>query len=133
MKMPSLSATLLTNITTSAVAGLALLAAPEPIGEFMGGVASWLCRLIGAGLVLFAIGVYGVQRSLPGSVRGVGWVLALDIAWVLATPIVMLVFAGQLNLGGHLLLVDVALLVSGFALLERYWLKQAKHRDAAAS
>lgn len=128
MKVPSLSATLLTNTVTSAIAGLLLLVVPNPIGAFMGDVAPWLLQLVGAGLVLFALGVLIVQRTLPrsGSTTGVAWVLALDMTWIIATPIVMLVYAQQLSLWGHLLLADVALLVMGFACLERYWLKRMR-------
>ncbi|MEX2365322.1 MAG: hypothetical protein WD601_01865 [Pseudohongiellaceae bacterium] len=128
MKVPSLSATLLTNTVTSAIAGLLLLAVPNPIGTFMGGVAPWLLQLVGAGLVLFALGVHLVRRTLPGSgsTAGVAWVFALDMTWIITTPIVMLVYAQQLSLWGHLLLADVALLVMGFACLERYWLKRMR-------
>lgn len=134
MKVPSLSATLLTNTVTSAIAGLLLLAVPNPIGAFMGGVAPWLLQLVGAGLVLFALGVFRVRRALPGSgsITGVAWVLALDITWIIATPVVMLVYAQQLSLWGHLLLADVALLVMGFACLERYWLKRMRAGAVAA-
>ncbi|GGX52378.1 hypothetical protein [Saccharospirillum salsuginis] len=126
MKTPSLSATLLTNIVTSAIAGIVLISAPGVIGQFMGGVAPWLLRLVGAGLVLFALGVYGVRRNLPAANTGVAWVLALDLAWIAATPVVMVVYAQALSLWGHLLLADVALLVSVFAGLEWYWLKRLK-------
>lgn len=134
MKIPSLSATLLTNTVTSAIAGLLLLAIPNPIAAFMGNVAPWLLQLVGAGLVLFALGVFMVRRTLPrsGSTTGVAWVLALDMTWIIATPVVMLVYAQQLNLWGHLLLADVALLVMGFACLERYWLKRMKAGAVAA-
>ena len=126
MKTPSLSATLLTNIVTSALAGIALLTVPGFIGHFMGGVAPWLLQLVGGGLLLFALGVYVVRRALPTDKSGVAWVLALDLAWIAATPIVMVVYAQDLNLWGHLVLADVALLVSVFAGLERYWLKRLK-------
>lgn len=128
MKIPSLSATLLTNLVTSAVAGLLLLVIPSVIGDFMGGVAPWLLQLVGAGLILFALGVFAVRRSLPTSesTSGVAWILALDLTWIIATPVVMLVYAQQLSLWGHLLLADVALLVMVFACLERYWLKRMK-------
>ncbi|MEP4545802.1 MAG: hypothetical protein ABJ000_06435 [Saccharospirillum sp.] len=128
MKVPSLSATLLTNAVLSGIAGLLLLAVPGPIGDFMGGVASWLLQWVGAGLVLFALGVLMLRRTLPGSgyTTGVAWVFALDMTWIIATPVVMLVYAQQLSLWGHLLLADVALLVMGFACLERYWLKRMR-------
>ncbi len=134
MKVPSLSATLLTNTVTSAIAGLLLMAVPNPIGEFMGGVAPWLLQLVGAGLVLFALGVFMVRRALPGSgsITRVAWVFALDMSWIIATPVVMLVYVQQLSLWGHLLLADVALLVMGFACLERYWLKRMRAGAATA-
>lgn len=130
MRTPSLSATLLTNVATSTLAGVVLLAIPALVGDFMGEVPSWLCRLVGAGLLLFAGWVYWVRRTLPGSWHGVGWVLGFDVAWVLATPVAMLVFDSHLSIWGHLVLVDVALLVAAFAFLEAYWLKHLKHRGA---
>jgi len=92
----------------------------------MGDIASWLLHLVGAGLLVFAIGVYSVRRTLPAGRTGVAWVLALDIAWIIATPVVMVIYAQHLNLWGHLLMADVALLVSVFAGLEWYWLKRTK-------
>lgn len=128
MKIPSLAVTLLTNTVTSAIAGFLLMTVPNPIGAFMGGVVPWLLQLVGAGLVLFALGVFWVRRTLPGpgSSTGVAWVFALDMTWIIATPVVMLVYAQQLSFWGQLLLADVALLVMGFACLERYWLKRMR-------
>lgn len=132
MKTPSLSATLLTNTATSALAGILLLTLPAPIGEFMGGVALWLLRLVGAGLLMFALGVHLVNRGLPTTGRWVTTVLLFDIAWILATPVVMLVFAQQLSIWGHLLLAEVALIVTAFASLEWHWLKRIKNGSVAA-
>lgn len=130
MKTPSLSATLSTNAITSALAGLALLMAPALIGEFLGDVSPWICQLVGAGLFLFAVWVYWVRSTLPESGPWVGWILGFDVAWILATPVVMLFFSEQLNAWGHTVLAGVALWVSAFAFLEGHWLKRIKGTDS---
>ncbi|TGG92842.1 hypothetical protein E4656_11995 [Natronospirillum operosum] len=123
MKIPGISATLMTNILLSGLSGILLLAFPGLISDVMGGVPAWLLQGVGVGLLLFAAGVYGVRRALPDARSGVAWVLAFDVAWIVATPVVMVVFASQLSLWGHILLADVALIVTAFALLEWRWLK----------
>lgn len=130
MKLPGITATLMTNVLVSALSGTLLLAIPNLLSDVMGSVPAWLLQGVGFGLLLFAAGVYGVRRALPDARRGVAWVLVLDIAWVLATPVVMVVFASQLSLWGHILLVDAALIVAAFALLEWRWLKAASMEAA---
>ena len=126
MRIPGLPATLCSNALFSGIGGVALLIAPEAIAALMGGFPALICRLAGAGLGVFACDVAWVACRLPGSMRFVKWIFAADAAWVLATPIVMLGFADQLSLWGHLLLIDVGLVVALFAFLE--WRGLQQHR-----
>ncbi len=124
MKIPGLTTTLLVNVICSAIAGTVLIVLPATMAGIMGDVPAWLCQLVGAGLVLFAVWVYWIYRGLPDARIGVAWVFALDMVWVVGVPVVMVAFASHLTLWGHLLLGGSALLVADFAWLEWYWFKR---------
>lgn len=129
MRYPHIATTLKINSAVSAVAGLALLAAPAAVGGLLGAVPVWLCQAVGVGLLIFAADVLWVALRLPHSQRFVAWICAADIAWVAATPLVMQVFASELSVWGHLILVDAALLVAAFAFLEWRSVREGVHAE----
>lgn len=124
MKTPSLFLVLSLNAITSALAGVLMLLLPGWVAELFGHVPAWICQWVGAGLLLFALGVGYIARQLPHSWSATQWILALDVAWLLATPIVMVVFAGYLSLLGHIVLLLVAVMVFWYAWWEAYWLRR---------
>ena len=126
MKTPSLSLVLNLNAVTSGLAGLLLILAPGWVAGLFGQVPAWICQAVGAGLLLFGIVVGCIALKLPQYFRLTRWILALDIAWLVATPVVMLVFAGYLSLPGHILLVLTAGVVLWYAWWEAYWLRHSK-------
>lgn len=124
MKAPSLSLVLNLNAVTSALAGLLLILAPGWVAELFGEVPVWICQAVGAGLLLFGIVVGYIAIKLPQYHGLTRWILALDIAWLVATPMVMLVFAAYLSVLGQILLVLVAGNVLWYAWWEAYWVKR---------
>lgn len=126
MRTPSLSLVLTLNAVTSGVVGLIMLLVPVFIAGLLGAVPIWICQAVGAGLLLFGLGVGYIAWKLPQSWHLTRWILALDIAWLLATPVVMLLFARYLSLLGHILLVLTAGIVLWYAWWEAYWLRHSK-------
>lgn len=124
MKNPSLFLVLSLNALTSALAGVLLLLLPGWVAELLGQVPAWICQWVGAGLLLFGLGVGYIAWQLPHNWSATRWILVLDLAWLVATPIVMLVFASHLSLLGNMLLVLVAGIVFWYARWEAYWLRR---------
>ncbi|XOZ33656.1 hypothetical protein ACMDCT_15855 [Halomonadaceae bacterium KBTZ08] len=116
MKIPSLSTTLKGNATFSFLSAGVLGLFAETIAAFMGSFPPWIFHLLAVGLVPFGAAAVWVSRS-PSAVAGRCF-FAADVAWLIATPIVMLVAGPWLNLWGHLVLLDIAILVGVFAWLE---------------
>lgn len=124
MLRPSLSLILILNASSSFLSGLLLVLAPTFVADLIGTVPAWLCQWVGVGLLLFSLGVAWTAWRLPQRWRLTRWIFALDILWLLATPLVMLMFAAYLNLLGQLLLLLVAAVVMWFAFWEVYWVRR---------
>jgi len=81
------------------------------------GVPTTAARVVGAALLVFALGVASAARApdgqVPGLVRLVGWA---DAAWVAATGV--LVAAGAFSGAGTALALASGVVVAGFAYLE---------------
>lgn len=116
--------TLKINAAFSALGGLLMLDFAEAITRSMGSFPVLITQVVGAALVLFALDVLWVATRKTLSATFVKLIYAADVAWVLATPVVMMVFQNQLSLWGHLLLVDVAIAVLAFAWFEGKGLRQ---------
>ncbi|MDY7099990.1 MAG: hypothetical protein S0880_02270 [Actinomycetota bacterium] len=117
---------LVANAITSGVAGLAGLVAADFWADTLGIDAVGVVRLVGLGLVLFAIDVAVVSRL--GRDRLHRWtpaVSAADAAWVLATVAVLV--AGVLEPAGVVLAVVVGLAVADFGLVQM-WLRRRMGR-----
>ena len=104
------------NAGVSGLTGSAAAVAAGPIADLLG-VASAPVRVIGIGLVLFAVGVGWVagirHRRLPAEARLIG---AADVLWVAAT--VVAIAAGTLSTVGVGVAIAVGLVVGTFAVLE---------------
>src|SRR5690606_25895668 len=120
----SLQLVLTLNAITSALAGILLILAPGWVAGLFGQVPAWVCQVVGAGLLLFGIAVGYIARQLPRCWPATRWILALDVVWLAATPMVMLLFASYLSVLGHILLVLVAGIVLWYAWWEAYWVRQ---------
>ena len=116
MKMPNLSTTLKANAMFAVFCAAVLLLFAEPIATFMGSFPPWIFYLLAAGLLPFGAVAFWVSGS-PSPAAGRYFFVA-DVAWVVATPIVMLAASQWLNLWGHLVLLDIAIIVGVFAWLE---------------
>ncbi len=131
MPWTSLKNALLFNAACSALLGAALLLAPDVLASLMGDFSPLILKILGGALLLFAADVVFVAMRQPVSPGLARMITVADLAWVLATPVVMLLGASWLSFWGHVLLLDVALLVAFCALcqwrgLQRQALQQQK-------
>jgi hypothetical protein len=103
------------NAGTSAAAGLVALVFGGALDELLGtGHPGWV-RLVGAGLVLFAIDVVLVAGSRPAQLRRLAPIVSVaDAGWVAFT--VASIVAGWYSAPGAVLMAAVGLMVAGFGI-----------------
>ena len=105
------------NAAFSTASGLALVLAPDSVGEAMGGLPALVLRLVGVGLLAFAAAVVWVRA---GAVRRPDRVLAVtvaDTAWVIASA-ALPVLPVSLSPAGVAIVAGVAAVVALLAVLQ---------------
>lgn len=134
MPWMSLKNALLFNAACSALLGAALLLAPDVLATLMGELSSLLLKILGVALLFFAAAAAFVATREPVSPGLARMITVADLAWVLATPVVMLLGSSWLSFWGQVLLLDVALLVAFCALCQwRGLQRQALQQQQGAS
>ena len=119
------------NASFSVLSGLALVCAAPALASWTGLGPVWLLRAIGAGLLLFAVDLFLLARRAaahPGRVR---LVIAMDLAWVAGSAVLLLVGAESLTRAGFWLVFGVAEVVAAFALLQFLGLRRTQRAAAA--
>jgi Na+/phosphate symporter len=107
---------LLADGVTSGVTGLGLVVLPARVAGLIGAPSAALVAGIGAGLILFGLGlVRHATRPVPGRGETI-LIAALNLAWVAASAVV--VVAGGLTTLGNWAVALVGIVVLGFAVLE---------------
>jgi len=124
MHRSSLQRTLYANAGFSGICGFALLALPSWWASAVLQVPSAVFALLGAGLIAFAVLVSSQARMAEPRLGIVKWICVADLAWVIATPVVLLALSGRFTALGIWLMVDIALVVALFALLQYRGLRQ---------
>lgn len=105
------------NATTSGLAGLTALVAGERVDNWLDTAHSGWVRVIGAGLVAFALAVIALSRSNEQSLRQ--WVPAVSVAdggWVAAS--IATIIAGWFSSSGAAIIGIIAAIVGAFALTQ---------------
>ncbi len=118
-----LRSTLVINAISTALCGLALLLAPAPLAELLGGSPPAILAGVGAGLVLYAAGLVWTARRQPIPGAAAWAAIVLDLGWVLGS--VAVVELGILSSIGAGLVALVAALVLVFAVLQFVGVRQA--------
>lgn len=111
-----------TNAVTSGATGAAL-ALGSPWLDGLLGVHAGILAGVGAGLVLFAVGIIAALARPAGLDRAARAIIAADIAWVAGATVV--VPLDVLTPLGDLLLVAVSAVVAGFAAAQAIGLRRA--------
>ena len=105
------------NAATSAVAGGVATAVPHWLDELLGtGHPAWI-RVVGLGLLLFALEVLTVSRAeRPHLVSGTRAIVVADTAWVVAT--VVTIALGWYDTTGAVVMAVAGLGVADFAVAQ---------------
>ncbi len=105
------------NAGFSALSGTAALVAGGPIADFLGLDQTWLVRLVGAGLVLFAVGVLAASAKEPPRLATEALIVSLnDFGWVVGTVVVIAL--GLLSTGGAVAMGLIGVIVLDFGLAQ---------------
>jgi len=115
-----------TNAVFSAISGAGILLASGSVARLLGVELSWPIALLGADLLLFAawVGYEAMQGVLR--VRRARAVLALDIAWVVASALLIALDPFGLSATGKWAVAAVADVVAIFALIEFLGLRRLR-------
>ena len=102
---------------------------PAAVAGLLGTVPSWLVLSVGVVLAVFAIDVYLISTRDSWLKKFLPAVFWADVSWIVATPIVLILFSEYLSLTGEIILIAVELMVMLYAVLE--W-RAMRHSDAGA-
>jgi hypothetical protein len=117
-----LRSTLVINGIATALCGGALLIAPAPLAELIGVPVPALLAAVGAGLVLYAAGLFWTARRRPIPAAAAWAAIIMDLGWVVGS--VAVVEAGLLTSIGVVLVGLVAAAVFVFAALQFVGVRQ---------
>jgi hypothetical protein len=115
------------NAITSGLAGLTALVAGERVGDWLDTAHSGWVRVVGAGLVAFALAVIALSRSNEQVLRR--WVPAVswaDGGWVAVS--VVTVIAGWYSSSGAAVIAVIAGIVGTFALTQMRFVRTRSPR-----
>lgn len=124
MRLPSLQNVLYANVTFSTACAVALFAATDLFVSHVLSVPPLVFQVLGIGLCAFALFVYMAARAAPLSRKLVTSIFIADVLWVLATPVLLIVMTERIPPLGELFIVEIAVVVAIFAILEWKGLKR---------
>ena len=120
---------LLANAAFSAVSGATMILGSAPLGRLIGFDQPLLLAAVGAGLLVFAGGVYhNARRETVSRLEALATVIG-DFAWVAGSA--LLIAIGPLSGVGNWLVAIVADVVLLFAALQSYGLYKLRQRQPA--
>lgn len=125
-RAPLLRRALLANAIFSELSGLAFLIGAGPLAALIGLGAAWPLMVLGAGVLFFGILVFFEARREPLHIGRARAILALDIAWVLASGALLLLNPLGLTSAGWWLVAGIADVVAVLAVLEYLGLRRLR-------
>ena len=97
---------------------MATLRLPSLLAQYIIDLPVVVFIVLGAGLLLIAVGVCLTARIPSPSRTSVLTIFSADLAWVILTPIVMLLLSDRITQLGNIILLDIAVIVAAFAAFE---------------
>jgi hypothetical protein len=117
---------LLGNAAFGVVSGLVCLLWAQPLATALGLAPPWIVTGLGVGLLLFAAELAWIALRAPENRRVVTTIFALDVAWVVASVIVLFSSWAPPTPVGTWVVVIVADIVAVFAVLEFIGLRRLR-------
>ena len=117
---------LLGNIAFSVLSGAACLLGANALAAFMGIPQPAILMALGGALLLFALGVYLTASQRPLDRRKATAIFAADVAWVVGSLGVLALDLFGLTTEGRWLVLIIADVVLGFAVLEFFGLRRLR-------
>ena len=115
-----------TNALFSAISGAGMLLAAGPVARLLGLGGTLPIMLLGADLLLFAAWVAYESAQPTLRVRRARVILALDIAWVVASALILVLDPFGFSTEGKWAVAAVADIVAVFALVEYLGLRRLR-------
>ena len=114
------------NAAFSSISAIALLVAAPWIARQLGLSSTVPVYVVGAGLILFALQLWNIVRTRHIRAWEVRGIIGGDIAWVVASAVLVALFYSQMTLPGLLLVDLVAIAVLYFAIQQLRGLRQLR-------
>jgi hypothetical protein len=108
------------NAWFSGVSGLLFLLATQPIATFLGLENLWMIRVLGPGLLFYALWLGFISRRSTLDFREVWSAIALDGSWVISSAILLVGELLPLTRSGMWAIGIVADMVACLAVLQMY-------------
>jgi hypothetical protein len=121
-----LSRVLLGNATFGLLSGLACLLWARPLANTLGIEPPLILSILGVALLLFAAELAWIATRMPDSRRIVQTIFVLDVAWVIASVLVLLAGWPPFTVTGKWVVAGVADIIAIFALLEYIGLRRLR-------
>ncbi len=117
---------LLGNVAFSLISATACLLGASALAAFMGIPHPAILMALGAGLLLFALGLYLTASQRPLDRRKVTAIFAADVVWVVASVAILALELFGLTTEGRWLVLIIADVVLVFAVLEFFGLRRLR-------
>lgn len=126
MIIPKLNTVLYANAAFCSLSALVALVLPGFLAQYIIDLPIAVFIVLGIGLLVFALDVFLTAGKSAPSRGKILYIFCADVAWVVLTPVMMLLLADRITSLGNLLLIDIAIIVGAFAACE--WLGIGKLR-----
>jgi hypothetical protein len=120
------SRVLLSNAAFGVVCGVICLVWARPLAAAFGGAPPMILTVLGVGLLLFAAELAWIAHRMPENRRVLTIIFALDVAWVIASALLLLAGWIPFTPGGTWTVILVADVVAVFAVLEFIGLRRMR-------
>jgi hypothetical protein len=117
---------LLSNAAFGVLSGLVCLFWTQPLAMALGLAQPWIMSGLGVGLILFASELVWIALRAPENRRALTTIFALDVAWVIASVILLFSSWAPPTLVGTWMVIIVADIVAVFAVLEFIGLRRLR-------
>lgn len=112
------------NSMFSFLSGAASLLFPKAIASFLGLSASWIILALGAGLIIYGVEIYLAARSKPVHTGIARFAVYADLAWVLASAVLIFANLVPFTTAGKWTMAIIADVVLVFAILQYVGLRR---------